>query len=242
MHVLYAEVQGRTMDPANGEPSSLNLQADSKHQTNIRCCQRVPSASCATSTAAAEAPAQRAEHAMAAEPAMSAEPAGVTGSEPAERAVPVMPQHTQGQSVAIAAEVDARSLSHTVPSSQNPVVEMLQSPHSKLAEESNPATVKQQQNAPLAAASSPQLTASQADSDNAPANRRSGADALQRCNATDETATGNPSCDTTQCVTGQIAGYTWTLPPGMQQEDCVMMWVGPEDAAALTHLQLTFNK
>lgn len=40
----------------------------------------------------------------------------------------------------------------------------------------------------------------------------------------------------------QIAGYSWRLPAGLQQEDVTMVWVGPPQVAALTHLQLTFNK
>jgi len=41
---------------------------------------------------------------------------------------------------------------------------------------------------------------------------------------------------------GQIAGYSWQLPPGMKQDACIMMWIGADDVPALTHLHLTFNK
>ncbi len=41
---------------------------------------------------------------------------------------------------------------------------------------------------------------------------------------------------------GQIAGYSWQLPPGVKQDACIMMWIGADDVPALTHLHLTFNK
>ncbi|DBA75064.1 TPA: hypothetical protein ACH3X1_010397 [Trebouxia sp. C0004] len=41
---------------------------------------------------------------------------------------------------------------------------------------------------------------------------------------------------------GQIAGYSWQLPPGVKQDSCIMMWIGADDVPALTHLHLTFNK
>ncbi|KAL0034135.1 hypothetical protein WJX79_011070 [Trebouxia sp. C0005] len=41
---------------------------------------------------------------------------------------------------------------------------------------------------------------------------------------------------------GQIAGYSWQLPPGVNQDACIMMWIGADDVPALTHLHLTFNK
>ena len=43
-------------------------------------------------------------------------------------------------------------------------------------------------------------------------------------------------------VAGQIAGYRWQLPAGMTQDECVMLWVGPDTVPTLTHLHLTFNK
>ncbi len=41
---------------------------------------------------------------------------------------------------------------------------------------------------------------------------------------------------------GSIAGYSWQLPSGAKQAECIMVWVGPSDVPALTHLHLTFNK
>ena len=41
---------------------------------------------------------------------------------------------------------------------------------------------------------------------------------------------------------GQIAGYSWQLPNGVRQEECVMVWVGPDTVPALLHLHLTFNR
>lgn len=43
-------------------------------------------------------------------------------------------------------------------------------------------------------------------------------------------------------ITGQIAGYSWQLPAGVTQDECIMLWVGPETVPTLTHLHLTFNK
>ncbi|KAL3143282.1 hypothetical protein ABBQ38_002125 [Trebouxia sp. C0009 RCD-2024] len=42
--------------------------------------------------------------------------------------------------------------------------------------------------------------------------------------------------------TGQIGGYSWQLPAGVTQEECIMLWVGPDSVPTLTHLHLTFNK
>ena len=89
-------------------------------------------------------------------------------------------------------------------------------------------------------------TGQQADSNtdgmhNARGHQQQSSEANQ-CYAAAEASTSSTSSDADGCMSGQIAGYTWRLPAGVQQEDCVMMWVGPQDAAALTHLQLTFNK
>ena len=43
-------------------------------------------------------------------------------------------------------------------------------------------------------------------------------------------------------ISGHIAGYSWQLPPGVSQGECIMMWVGPDTTSALTHLHLTFNR
>ena len=43
-------------------------------------------------------------------------------------------------------------------------------------------------------------------------------------------------------VRGQIAGYSWQLPNGARQEECIMVWVGLDTAPTLTHLHLTFNR
>lgn len=43
-------------------------------------------------------------------------------------------------------------------------------------------------------------------------------------------------------TTGQIGGYSWQLPVGVTQDECIMLWVGPESVPILTHLHLTFNK
>lgn len=42
--------------------------------------------------------------------------------------------------------------------------------------------------------------------------------------------------------TGQIGGYSWQLPAGVTQEECIMLWVGSDSVPTLTHLHLTFNK
>lgn len=41
---------------------------------------------------------------------------------------------------------------------------------------------------------------------------------------------------------GHIAGYSWQLPPGAKQDECIMVWVGSDDVPALTHLHLTYSK
>lgn len=41
---------------------------------------------------------------------------------------------------------------------------------------------------------------------------------------------------------GQIAGYRWQLPAGVTQDECIMLWVGPDTVPTLTHLHLTFNQ
>ena len=43
-------------------------------------------------------------------------------------------------------------------------------------------------------------------------------------------------------VTGQLGGYRWQLPAGVTQDECIMLWVGPDTVPTLTHLHLTFNK
>lgn len=43
-------------------------------------------------------------------------------------------------------------------------------------------------------------------------------------------------------VTGQIGGYRWQLPAGVTQDECIMLWLGPDTVPTLTHLHLTFNK
>ena len=43
-------------------------------------------------------------------------------------------------------------------------------------------------------------------------------------------------------VNGQIGGYRWQLPAGVTQDECIMLWVGPDTVPTLTHLHLTFNK
>lgn len=43
-------------------------------------------------------------------------------------------------------------------------------------------------------------------------------------------------------ATGQIGGYRWQLPAGVKQDECIMLWVGPDTVPTLTHLHLTFNK
>ena len=48
--------------------------------------------------------------------------------------------------------------------------------------------------------------------------------------------------DANAASSGQIAGYSWQLPPGVKQDACIMMWLGTDDVPALTHLHLTFNK
>ena len=48
--------------------------------------------------------------------------------------------------------------------------------------------------------------------------------------------------DENAASSGQIAGYSWQLPPGVKQDACIMMWIGADDVSALTHLHLTFNK
>ena len=48
--------------------------------------------------------------------------------------------------------------------------------------------------------------------------------------------------DDSAASSGQMAGYSWQLPPGVKQDACIMMWIGADDVPALTHLHLTFNK
>ena len=43
-------------------------------------------------------------------------------------------------------------------------------------------------------------------------------------------------------ATGQIGGYRWQLPAGISQDECIMLWVGPDTVPTLTHLHLTYNK
>ena len=255
MEVLYAEVKSRTMEPAHVDTSGVKPQTDCKSQGISSCCQSTPETK--------SAPAAQ----IAAVPAEHAEPAGHAVS-----------QHTQGQAVAIAAEVDAREAPQDTASLCNSSAnDKLQHPESTSGTSSNIAVSTEQSRATskagiprdtdrpadskLRAASLTDATAQQADITDGAAAHSVASDGAQRADVTDGPAAHSVASDDTQqadiadgpaassvasddggCGRGQIAGYTWTLPAGVQQEDCVMIWIGPEDAAALTHLQLTFNK
>lgn len=220
MQVLYAEVQGRTMDPVDPKLTvPLSQQpTDCKAQGNSSCCQGTPHATCAAipdSHASAE-PAEPAGHAGHAEPAEPAEPQRSQASATSEAGSSSLPQS--------AAQTDSSDLAK------------LDASHRSLSDSSkaHPAAFEHRQTNP--GATSARLADSSTEGNCQPT------DAQHQSNEAAEGAVDGMSSVAGGCVTGQIAGYTWTLPAGMQQEDCVMMWIGPQDAAALTHLQLTFNK
>ena len=39
-----------------------------------------------------------------------------------------------------------------------------------------------------------------------------------------------------------VAGLQWNLPEGMGLNDCLMLWLGDENAPALTQLMLTYSR
>ena len=57
-----------------------------------------------------------------------------------------------------------------------------------------------------------------------------------------EAGAGRFRHDPAASSSGCLAGYSWQLPPGTQQEDGTMVWVGPDDVPTLMHLHLAFNK
>ena len=222
MQVLYAEVQGRTMDPVDPKltlPLSQQ-QTECKAQGSSSCCQGTPHATCAAVSNS---------HASA-EPA---EPAG--HAEHAGHAEPAEPQRSHVQASATS-EAGSSSLPQSAAQTDSSDLAKLDASHRSLSDSSkaHPATVEHRQTNPGA------TNARQADSSTEGTCETT--DAQQQSDVAAEGAVDGTSSVAGGCVTGQIAGYTWTLPAGMQQEDCVMMWIGPQDAAALTHLQLTFNK
>lgn len=207
MQVLYAEVQGRSMEPADPRLSLplSQVQADCKAQGNNSCCLGTPVASCAAASNT---------HASA---------------EPAE------PQRSNAQAHATT-QADATSLPQTTaPDASSDSAELAPSNSST----AQPAVDQQQANL---GASSAQQVDSNTESVCGTSRLQQQFSETQQSDVAVEAATSTTSSDANGCVSGQIAGYTWRLPAAVQQEDCVMMWLGPQDAAALTHLQLTFNK
>lgn len=246
------------MEPSSVVPNTAERQIGGKHHNT--CCQATPGANCASAQATADAEAaEAAEAAVPAVPAMPAVPsqqcecagtkrpaeqagdAEIARPDSAEHAVPAVPQYMLRQSVALAADADARTLCHTVSSSDNPALQASQASdiHSHPNGNVSPVNAEQKQTTQI-----PDRTKSQSNSGEsgiAEAAGTSPADSLQHQDAVGGMAEGR-AAPKSPGVRGHIAGYTWTLPAGMRQEDCAMMWIGPSDAAALTHLQLTFNK
>ena len=62
------------------------------------------------------------------------------------------------------------------------------------------------------------------------------------CDASLATASSEGRGEAEGRVTGQIGGYRWQLPAGVTQDECIMLWVGPDTVPTLTHLHLAFNK
>ena len=258
MEVLYAEVKSRTMEPAHVDTSGVKPQTDCKQQGISSCCQSTPEAQSASAAPTAAVPAV---------PAVPAEPADPAGD--------AVSPHTQGQAIAIAAEMDARKAPQDKASPcTSSATDKLQDPDSTSGTSNNTAVSTEQPqgaskagitdrpaDSSLRAASLANATAQQVDMTDGAAAHSIESDGAQQADIADGAAASSIESDGAQqadiavgvaahsvasdgggCRHGQIAGYTWTLPAGVQQEDCVMIWVGPEDAAALTHLQLTFNK
>ena len=258
VQVLYAEVQSRSMQPSTTSPPQPAVKAGSASQTDAKpaCCRSSTNGtSCVSATPSSDAGLVHATASIPSTDAAVTVDAAAAGSSAVHSRQHASSQQSPSSSLRNShkpsnhhSNVDAELQRSTSSHDSQPTsvaTDSAQQPGSSPDEASiEPVSQTTATEPPMSSESAIQCQSTAPHPDAAaspspspapsPESYLEAGGAAERCSGA--------SCADPEGSVGQIAGYTWRLPPGLQQGDCTMLWIGSEGAAALTHLQLTFSK